>query len=177
MKKLPITAISFLLALCGSNLASACDEACEKKAEAEHGVKFASYLNADFCSSTRADFLIQDYKSLDKYRAEQLPNGHKGGMNNIRKMLEQRKDWLQECDDYLRLTNQGRIFRDKATTDKIFAAIDKTNEELNNLVYNGNPDVIVTNGLDIAQQDFNQMMQLLDQHKTQLQLRGQLVNR
>lgn len=177
MKKLPITAMSFVLALCGSSWASACDEACEKKAEEQHGVKFASYLNADFCATTRADFLIQDYKSLDKYRAEQLPNGHKGGMNNIRKMLEQRKDWLTECDDYLRLTNQGRIFRDKATTDKIFSAIDKTNNELNNLVYNGSQDVTVINGLDIAQQDFDQMMQLLDQHKTQLQLRGQLVNR
>ncbi|WP_020210306.1 hypothetical protein [Gilvimarinus chinensis] len=177
MKKLPITAALVVLVLCGSSWVGACDDACEKKAEAKHGVKFASYLNKDFCSTTRADFLIQDYKSLEKYQAEQLPNGHKGGMNNIRKMLEQRKDWLTECDDYLRMTDQGRIFRDKATTDKIFAAIDKTNRELNSLVYNGSQDLIVVNGLDIAQQDFDQMMQLLDQHKTQLQLRGLLVNR
>ncbi|MCP8899184.1 hypothetical protein [Gilvimarinus xylanilyticus] len=155
----------------------ACDEDCKKaNAEQEHGVKFASYLNQDFCRSTRADFLIQDYKSLAKYRADQLPGGHKGGMNNIRKMLDQRVDWLRECDDYLRLTDQGRIFRDRDTTDKIFKAMKGVSEELNNLVYNGSQDVIVTNGLDIAEQDFDQMLQLLDQHRTQMQLRGQLVN-
>lgn len=114
---------------------------------------------------------------MEKYRSTQLPGGHKGGMNNIRKLLDQRKEWLVECDDYLRLTDQGRVFRDKDTTDKIFAAIDKVSKELNDLVYNGSKDVIVTNGLDIAQQDFDQMMQQLDHHRTDLQLRGQLVNR
>ncbi|MDO3382980.1 hypothetical protein [Gilvimarinus algae] len=177
MKNLPVNVVALLLALAGSQ-AFACDEACKKdKAEQEHGVKFASYLSADFCHTTRADFLIQDYRSLEKYRAEQLPGGHKGGMNNIRKLLEQRKEWLIECDDYLRLTGQGRIFRDKATTDQIFAAIDKVTKELNGLVYNGSQDVIVSNGLDIAEQDFDKMLGMLDHHKTQLQLRGQLVIR
>ncbi|MDO3388194.1 hypothetical protein QWI17_20275 [Gilvimarinus sp. SDUM040013] len=177
MKHLAVKAAILLLAVVGSS-AFACDEACKKaNAEQEHGVSFPGYLDAEFCRTTRADFLLQDYGSLEKYRTSQLPGGHKGGMNNIRKLLDQRKEWLVECDDYLRLTDQGRIFRDKATTDKIFAAIDKVSKELNGLVYNGSKEVIVTNGLDIAQQDFDQMMQQLEQHRTDLQLRGQLVNR
>ncbi|MBU2884701.1 hypothetical protein KO507_02865 [Gilvimarinus agarilyticus] len=177
MKHLPVKAFLLLLAVF-SGSALACDEACKKaQAETEHGVNFAGYLDSEFCRTTRSDFLLQDYRSLEKYRTSQLPGGHKGGMNNIRKMLDQRKEWLVECDDYLRLTDQGRVFHDKTTTDKIFGAIDKVSEQLNELVYNGSKEVIVTNGLDIAQQDFDQMMQQLEQHRTVLQLRGQLVNR
>lgn len=177
MKHISVKAL-FLLVAVFSCSALACDEACKKaKAEQEHGVSFPSYLNAEFCRTTRLDFLLQDYASLEKYRTAQLPGGHKGGMNNIRKMLNQRKEWLVECDDYLRLTEQGRIFHDDATTEKIFAAIDKVSKQLNDLVYNGSKEIIVTNGLDIAQQDFDQMMQQLERHRTDLQLRGQLVNR
>lgn len=177
MKHLSVKAVFLLLAVIGSS-AFACDEACKKaKAESEHGVNFASYLNADFCRTTRADFLLQDYRSLEKYRSAQLPGGHKGGMNNIRKLLDQRKEWLVECDDYLRLTDQGRVFRDKNTTDSIFASIDKVSKELNDLIYNGSKDVIVSNGIELVEQDFDSMLGLLDKHRTDLQLRGQLVIR
>ncbi|WP_041522610.1 hypothetical protein [Gilvimarinus agarilyticus] len=177
MKNLLLPSVLVLLALFG-NQVNACDEDCKRQqAMDQHNVEFPSYLNAKFCETTSVDFLLRDYASLEKYRNERLPTGHKGGMNNIRKMLEQRKEWLIECDDYLRLTEQGRVFYNAETTKSIFAAIDKVTAELNGLVYNGSQDVIVSNGLDIAEQDFDQMLSTLDQHKTNLQLRGQLVIR
>ena len=177
MKNLLLPIALMLLALAGSQ-ANACDEDCKRKQAMEkHNVVFPSYLNAKFCETTSVDFLLRDYVSLETYRNERLPTGHKGGMNNIRKMLEQRKEWLTECDDYLRLTGQGRVFYNAETTKTVFAAIDKVTTELNSLVYNGSQEVIVTNGVDIAEQDFDKMLGVLDQHKTNLQLRGQLVIR
>ena len=177
MKNLLLPIVLLLMALAGSQV-NACDEDCKRKqAMEQHNVEFPSYLNAKFCETTSVDFLLRDYASLEKYRDDRLPTGHKGGMNNIRKMLEQRKEWLTECDDYLRLTEQGRVFYNAETTQTVFAAIDKVTTELNALVYNGSQEVIVTNGLDIAEQDFDKMLTVLDQHKTNLQLRGQLVIR
>src|SRR5690554_602770 len=166
-----------LLLLLGSN-ALACDETCKREqAMAQHGVSFPSYLTADFCKTTSTDFLLRDTKSLEKYRSGHLLSGHKGGMNNIRTMLEQRKEWLAECDEYLRLTEQGRVFRNQQTTETIFASMDRVSKELNDLIYNGDRSVTVTSGIDIAEQHFDTLFDLLERHKTDLQLRGQLVIR
>lgn len=167
----------FVLALF-SLQAFACDETCKReKAMQEHGVNFPSYLTADFCQTTSTDFLLRDVESLKEYRSGHLLTGHKGGMNNIRKMLEQRKEWLTECDEYLRLTDQGRVFRNEETTTSIFAAMDRVNKELNGMIYNGDRSVTVSSGIDVAEQRFDTMFDLLERHKTDLQLRGQLVVR
>ncbi|WP_049723778.1 hypothetical protein [Gilvimarinus polysaccharolyticus] len=177
MKNLLFPMILMFLALASSQV-NACDEECKRKqAMEQHNVEFPSYMTAKFCETTSVDFLLRDYASLQKYRTERLPTGHKGGMNNIRKMLDQRKEWLVECDDYLRLTGQGRVFYNAETTKTVFDAMDKVTKELNALVYNGSQEVIVTNGIDIIEQDFDKMLSEMDQHKTNLQLRGQLVIR
>ncbi len=166
-----------LLVLMGSP-ALACDETCKReKAMAEHGVNFPSYLTAEFCKTTSTDFLLRDAKDLEKYRSGHLLSGHKGGMNNIRKMLEQRKEWLVECDEYLRLTDQGRVFRTEETTEAIFASMDRVSKELHGMIYNGDRSVTVSSGIDVAEQRFDSLFQLLERHKTDLQLRGQLVVR
>lgn len=166
------------LALCtllSSGAFAACDENCKREqAMKEHNVSFPSYLTAKFCKTTSIDFLIRDVKSLQGYRDKQLPGGHKGGMNNIRKLLEKRKLWLTECDDYLRLTNQGRVFDSEATTVTIFASMDKVTNELNALIYNGDSNVIVTSGVDIVEQYFDHLFDVMGQHKTDLQLKGRL---
>ncbi len=163
-----------LLSLMASG-ALACDETCKRdRAMKEHNVSFPKYLTVKFCKTTSVDFLIRDVKSLQGYREKQLPGGHKGGMNNIRKLLEQRKEWLVECDDYLRLTKQGRVFENKKSTDSIFNSMDKVTGELNNLIYNGDSNVIVTNGIDIAEQHFDHLFAEMEQHKLDLQLKGRL---
>lgn len=164
-----------LLSLLSVGASAACDEDCKREeAMKEYNVAFPSYLNAKFCATTSIDFLIRDIKSLQRYRDKQLPGGHKGGMNNIRKLLEKRKDWLTECDDYLRMTKQGRVFDNETTTNSIFTSMDNVTKELNALIYNGNSNVIVSSGIDIAEQHFDHLFQVMDQHKTDLQLRGRL---
>jgi len=177
MKNLLLPLVMLLLASASIQV-NACDEDCKREqAMEQHNVVFPSYLNAKFCQTTSVDFLLRDYASLEKYRTERLPTGHKGGMNNIRKMLDQRKEWLTECDNYLRLTDQGRVFYNDETTKIVFAAIDKVSTELNSLVYNGSQEVIVSNGLDGAEYNFDNMLKVIEQHRTNLQLRGQLVIR
>jgi hypothetical protein len=108
-------------------------------------------------------------------KAGKTATGHRGGIRNIRNFIEQRKEWLMECDTYLDLTKQGRVFRNKATTDNILTAINSLSTELNTLVYrpkNAAEDTLQVT--ELAGQKFDLMFKLLDAHRTDLQLRGQL---
>lgn len=172
MKK--ILLIITLLSL--SQFGFACDEACKRaKAETTNNVKFASYLNAKYCQSTGMDFLLQGRKSLQAYRDKQLPTAHRGGAKNIRHFILQRKDWLQECDKYLELTEQGRIFRDKDSTDKIITAMTGTAEALEKIMKRPKVEV---ESLDVvtapAVQKFDELFKLVDSHYLELQRRGLL---
>jgi hypothetical protein len=172
MKK--ITLMLFLLVL--SPFTFACDEACKRaKAEAANNVKFATYLNAKYCQSTGLDFLMQGRKSLQSYRDKQLATAHRGGAKNIRNFILQRKDWLLECDNYLSLTEQGRIFRDKDSTDKILGAMVTTADELKKIM--ARPKVEVES-LELvtapAAQQFDDLFKAVDAHYLELQRRGLL---
>ncbi|WP_049630193.1 hypothetical protein [Cellvibrio sp. pealriver] len=172
MKKITLTIL--LLAL--SPLGFACDEACKRaKAEAANNVKFASYLNAKYCKSTGLDFLMQGRKSLQNYRDKQLATAHRGGAKNIRNFILQRKDWLQECDNYLTLTEQGRIFRDKESTDKIISAMTGTADELQKIMMRPKSDV---ESLELvtapAALKFDELFKAVDAHYLELQRRGLL---
>lgn len=159
-----------------SPLGFACDETCKRsKAETANNIKFASYLNAKYCKSTGVDFLLQGRKSLQNYRDKQLPTAHRGGAKNIRNFILQRKEWLLECDNYLQLTEQGRIFRDKATTDKIIGAMTGTATALEKIMKR--PKVEAENREAIvapAAQQFDEMFKLVDAHYLELQRRGLL---
>lgn len=169
--------ILFIIAMLSlSQFSFACDEACKRaKAEAANNVKFASYLNAKYCQSTGIDFLMQGRKSLQSYRDKQLPTAHRGGAKNIRNFILQRKDWLQECDNYLQLTEQGRIFRDKDSTDKIITAMTGTASELEKIMKRPKVEV---ESLELvvapATQKFDELFKLVDGHYLELQRRGLL---
>tara|TARA_R100000656_G_scaffold11635_1_gene12250 strand:+ start:413 stop:931 length:519 start_codon:yes stop_codon:yes gene_type:complete len=172
MKK--ILLIIALLSL--SQVSFSCDEACKRtKAETANNVKFASYLNAKYCKSTGLDFLMQGRRSLQSYRDKQLPTAHRGGAKNIRNFISQRKDWLQECDNYLELTEQGRIFRDKETTEKIIAAMTGTAEELHKIMRRPKSEI---ESLEMviapAAAKFDELFKLIDAHYLELQRRGLL---
>jgi len=159
-----------------SQFSFSCDEACKRtKAETANNVKFASYLNVKYCKSTGIDFLMQGRKSLQSYRDKQLLTAHRGGAKNIRNFILQRKDWLQECDNYLAMTEQGRIFRDKDSTDKIIAAMTGTANELEKIMKR--PKVELEN-LELvvapAGQKFDELFKLVDGHYLELQRRGLL---
>lgn len=172
MKKILLT----ICLLSFSHLAFSCDETCKRtKAEAVNNIKFASYLNAKYCQQTSTDFLLQGKRSLVSYRDKQLPTAHRGGAKNIRNFILQRKDWLQECDKYLQLTDQGRIFRDKETTDKILGAMTATAAELEKIMKRPKNDAEVRELVVApAGQKFDDLFKLVDGHYLELQRRGLL---
>lgn len=172
MKKILLTITLLTL----SQFGFACDETCKKtKAETANNIKFATYLNAKYCKQTSIDFLMQGKKSLQAYREKQLPTAHRGGAKNIRNFVLQRKDWLEECDKYLQLTDQGRVFRDKESTDKIINAMAATASELEKIMKRPKNDAEV---LDLvvapAGQKFDELFKLVDAHYLELQRRGLL---
>ncbi|WP_347331967.1 hypothetical protein [Marinimicrobium locisalis] len=167
-----------LLGLIACFPATACDEDCKReKAMAENDVKFPSYLTASYCQDTSVTFLLRARESLQEYRDSQLKTGHKGGLRNISRFLKQRKEWLQECDRYLAMTDQGRIFRNETTTATIMASIDATIKELDRLVASGSGIYVPESQAEMAGQRLDQMFIAVDTHRTDLQLRGQLVIR
>lgn len=173
MKKLtPLLLLFFCLP------ALACDEECKRNAAMEeHNVDFPGYLNASYCQDTSVDFLLRARESLQKYRDGKLETGHKGGIRNIRNYLQQRKQWLLECDNYLLLTGQGRVFKDKETTERIVSSIDSVSNELERLMSVGGGIHVPANQLGGATARFDQLFMVVDTHRTDLQLRGQLVIR
>lgn len=158
--------------------ALACDEQCKREAAMEeHDVKFSSYLTANYCTDTSVDFLLRARSSLEQYRDGRLETGHKGGMRNIRNFLQQRKQWLEECDEYLMLTGQGRVFRNEETTQQIFSSIDAVSAELERLIGSGSGIHVSVSQIGGAAQRFDHLFMVVDHHRTELQLRGQLVIR
>lgn len=166
----------FLTLVVCSPLVMACDEACKKaKAETDNNIKFASYLNAKYCESTTKGFMLQEVKSLQGYRDRQLATAHRGGAKNIRDFVVQRREWLAECDKYLSLTDQGRVFRDKETTEKILTTMNNVAAELKKIMSRPkNPAENVLLIVEPAAAQFDLLFQQLEEHKLMMQRKGLL---
>ena len=166
----------FLTLVVCSPLVLACDEACKKaKAETDNNIKFASYLNAKYCETTTKGFMLQEVKSLQGYRDKQLATAHRGGAKNIRDFVVQRREWLAECDKYLSLTDQGRVFRDKETTDKILTTMNNVAAELKKIMSRPkNPTENVLLIVEPAAAQFDLLFQQLEEHKLMMQRKGLL---
>ena len=172
--------ICFFSLLCIATTSFACeDEACRKQvAETQRGEKFPSYLSSKYCGDIAMEFMTTTIKSLQSYRQKQLASKHRGGMNNTSRFIEQRKEWLEECDEYLSMTSKNRLFKDAKTTNRILKTMDSVSKELKALV----KGVTYTNesGDDtvaVAGEKFDQLFSLVEQHKTKLLLKGQYVIR
>ncbi len=140
--------------------------------------KFPSYLTGKYCNDIKVDFMTSSMKSLQRYRDKQLASQHRGGMNNIRKYLEQREDWLQECDNYLASTSSHRLFKDDQTTAKIFTAISSVTGELQSLITGVTYSVDAgQSATDVAADKFDQLFKLVDDHQTLMLMKGQVVYR
>ena len=169
--------LAVLMLLVCAAPAFSCDEACQRdRASVTNNVEFPSYLTWKFCDDTKNSFMQSDIRSLESYRTKRLNIEHRNRMKNIKEFVEQRKQWLQECDNYLELTDHGRIFRDEETTEKIFAAMDDVSKELDSLlrgVTYVNEDGLVDNSIIATK--FDTFFQLIDDHKTVMMLKGQFV--
>lgn len=179
MWKVPLTSIFValtLLALPFTVQATPCDEQCKRaKAEIKLNIRFPSYLNKRYCKDVRQEFLTSAARSLQRYRDRQLSKLHQGGMHHTRQFLLQRKEWLSECDTYLQHISRYRIFRSANTTHNIFKAIDKVEAILAALV-NGATyvDDEGYGAIAAASEHFDHLLALLQQHKTQMQVAGQI---
>jgi hypothetical protein len=156
----------------------ACDESCQRQKAETEGHKFPSYLTWRYCEDLKLDFMTREVKSLQKYRGSQLESQHRGGMNNTRKFLNQRQEWLKECDNYIAKTDKGRLFKDDATTSAIFNSMKSVETELASLIKG------VTYSVDsgesassVAGEKFDRFFKLIDDHQTLMLLKGQVVYR
>lgn len=157
--------------------AFACDEACLRdKASVTNNTEFPSYLTWKFCDDTKSSFMQADVRSLENYRSKRLNIEHRNRMKNIQKFINQRKEWLQECDNYLELTDHGRIFRDEETTEKIFASMDAVSGELGSILRGVTyTDETGQEANSIIATKFDGLFRLVDDHKTVMMLKGQFV--
>jgi len=175
MKK--FLSLSLLVFLVLGNAAFSCDESClREKAEATHKAKFPSYLTWKYCEGIAMDFMSSAVRSLDNYRTKHFDTKFKGPLRNTRNYLVQRKEWLQECDDYLSKTKNTRVFTDTKTTKKIFNSIDSVNSEFAALIkgasYSNNADAKA-----VMDDKIDALFKHVDDHKTLLHLRGRYVVR
>jgi hypothetical protein len=175
MKKI-ISMVALLMFSMGS---FGCDEECRKQAAAvKHNVKFASYLSSQYCDDIKSEFMTISIRSLQNYRDTRLNDKRSYGMKNTKNFINQRVDWLQECDQYLSLTDDRHVFHEEKTTNTIFAAMGSVSRELNALMngasYAMESDV---DAKTIIAEKFDHLFQLVDNHKTLMQLRGQVASR
>lgn len=178
MKTLTYILSIFTLVVTAS-VANACDENCKREeAQATHSVKFPSYLTWNFCGDTRSQFMASAVRSMEKYRDGKIDTRYKGPLKNIKGFVNQRKEWLAECDNYLKLTGRGRIFDDEKTTKAIFGAMDSVTNELGALIAGATYSSDV--GDDSSSQvrnRFDSLLKLVDDHKTLMHLKGRYVSR
>ena len=160
-----------------SQAALGCDEACRKEAaEKKQSVSFPGYLSWQYCEDLKLDFMTTDMGSLQSYSSKHFDTKYKGPIRNTVRFLDQRKEWLAECDNYLSLTDKGRIFYDAKTTSKVFGEIDSVKSELQ-LVLEG-ATYSSAQGDEtkvIVGEKFDSLFQAVDDHKNLMHLKGKYV--
>ncbi len=175
----PLRVCFSLLLLASMALAlnsQACNEDCKRaQAEANNNSKYPSYLNLKYCQNTTHDFLLDARQSLQRYRDKQLPTAHRGGARNIRQYILQRRDWLQECETYMRALGAGNVFRQKTTTEHIFTSMNQVAEELHKIMLRKeNKAEVKALVTEPAVEAFDKLFSHVDNHIQDLQLRGLL---
>ena len=156
-----------------------CDEQCQReKAEKLNNVQYPSYLTWAYCDEIRMEFMTRTMRSLESYKDKNLNPKFKGPLRNTKAFINQRREWLQECDSYLSQTREKRIFEDDKSTKEIFAAIDAVNDELDNLIagvrYDSSAD---GDSATETRKKFEQLFKTVDDHKTLMHLKGKYVFR
>lgn len=165
---------SFILA---TQTTHACDESCKREqAEQKLQTEFPSYLTWKYCDGLKRDFMTIDINSLEKYSSKHFDTKYKGPIKNIIQLVEQRKEWLSECDGYLSATREERVFYDDKTTEIVFAQMDRIKQEL----------VDVLDGVryssstgdetkKIVGEQFEALFVSIDNHRNLMHLKGKYV--
>ena len=134
-----------------------------------------SYLTDSYCDSLVEQFVDSGMRSLGKYVNENFNPQYKGGIRNTINFLNQRSEWLGECDAYLTDTANSRVFHDEQNTKAIFTAMQALAKELQ-LVREGveYPDESgVNNPQPFIKSRFDTLAELVDQHHTRMLMKKQ----
>lgn len=134
-----------------------------------------SYLTESYCDGLVEQFVDSGMRSLGKYVNENFKPEYKGGIRNTINFLNQRAEWLGECDDYLSDTANSRIFYDANNTKAIFDAMKDLAKELQ-LVREGveyPDDSGVNNPRPFIKSRYETLATLVDQHHTRLLMKKQ----
>ncbi|WP_299583273.1 hypothetical protein [uncultured Microbulbifer sp.] len=134
-----------------------------------------SYLTEEYCSSVVEQFVGSGMRSLGKYVNEHFNPEYKGGIRNTIRFLEQRSEWLNECNEYLVDTNNTYIFHSQDDTQDIFMAINELTRELQH-VRSGveyRDDTGNNNPAPFIKRRFTTLAQLVDRHHTRLLMKKQ----
>ncbi|WP_444945311.1 hypothetical protein ACJJIP_13100 [Microbulbifer sp. VTAC004] len=134
-----------------------------------------SYLTEKYCSSLVEQFVDSGMRSLDKYINEHFNPEYKGGIRNTIRFLEQRLEWLNECNNYLKDTAQTYVFHSEDDTQSIFSAITELTRELQH-VRSGveyRDDAGNNNPAPYVKRRFEALAQLVDRHHTRMLMKKQ----
>ncbi len=177
MKRLA-SIITLLASVVLMSNAYGCDEQCMRDQAESLGKTFPSYLTWAYCDDLRMEFMTSTMRSLEKYKDQNLTPKFKGPLKNTKTFIEQRKEWLGECDSYLSATKNKRIFEDDKSTEEIFDAMDAVTTELDELIAGVHYDA--SSGEDpsaVTKDKFNSLFKTVDDHKTLMHLKGKYVFR
>lgn len=156
-----------------------CDEKCQKEqAEQKNNIDFPGYVTWSYCDDIRMEFMTTTLGSVGNYVEKNFDMRYKGGLRNTRNYLAERKEWLQECDQYLQMTGKGHIFESEKTTKQIYTAIDTLTKEFDDLL--AGITYSAENGEDsgtILQEKYQTLFKTVDNHKTLMHLKGKYVVR
>lgn len=166
--------ISSLVLLMMTQGAMACDEACKKQAAMDqHNIKLPGYLSWKYCESTKDIFMSSTLRGLQRYSDQSMAKSGKTGLNNTKKHIDREVAALEECDNYYQLTDNGRLFNDKATTEKVFKELESIDTELETLMGSISHSTQMTPEMtSMAQSRFEQLFKTVDDHKALMHLRG-----
>lgn len=155
------------------------DEQCLKEAaEAKHDIQFPGYLSWSYCDDLRMDFMTTSVRSLENYQSNHFDMRYRGGMRTIVKFIEQRQEWLKECDEYLTHTGKAPIFEDAETTAKVYKAMDRVKKELNDLSRGVTYSASINQSpKDVINDRFNELFTVVEDHKTLMHMKGKYVFR
>ncbi|WP_221296187.1 hypothetical protein [Microbulbifer hydrolyticus] len=159
---------SFTTAVMASLIAALCATTATAKAH-------PSYLTESYCNTLVEQFVDYGMRSLGKYVNENFKPQYKGGIRNTINFLNQRSEWLGECDAYLADTAQTRIFYDEQNTKAIFDAMKDLAKELQ-LVRDGveYPDETgANNPRPFIKSRYETLATLVDQHHTRMLMKKQ----
>lgn len=157
--------------------ASACDESCKREqAQAKLETEFPGYLTWKYCDGLKHDFMTVDMNSLQSYSSKHFNTKYKGPIKNIIKLIDQREEWLKECDSYLSATREDRIFYDEKTTASVFSQMTNIRKELQAVLegvryssFQGDETK------EIVGEKFETLFVVIDNHKNLMHLKGKYV--